>query len=147
MFLLYLSKPFRQRPPFCFCLSCQQLSPDWLSLSFYCFLSQSEPICNLHRCYTILNPCFVLCTHVYNKVALVFSQSESSNFCMYIITTINNHIFYNKMRGVFVRFEKHFSVPEKLARKRKARLVRVARSTIITSFGTYLFCCLQLALD
>ena len=25
-----------------------------------------------------------------NKIALVFSQSESSNFCMYIITTVND---------------------------------------------------------
>ena len=31
-------------------------------VGFPLFLSQSEPICNLHWCYTTLHPCYVLCT-------------------------------------------------------------------------------------
>ena len=79
--------PFRQWPPFCFCLSCQQLSPDWLWLSFYCFLSQSEHTCNLHRCYTILNPCSVLCTGVTQKMHSFLANQNQVIFVCILLDT------------------------------------------------------------
>ena len=47
------------------------------------FLSQSEPICNLHRCYTILNPCFVLCTRVTEKLySFLANQNQVIFVCI-----------------------------------------------------------------
>ena len=52
----------------------------WLVLGgFFCVFSPSETICNLHSCYKF-------CTHVTEELHSFLSQSEMSNFFVYIIT-------------------------------------------------------------
>ena len=58
----------------------------WFVLGgFFCVFSQSEPICNLHSCYQFA---FLLqvCTPVTEELHSFLSQSELSNFFVYIIT-------------------------------------------------------------
>ena len=51
----------------------------WVVLvRFFCVFSQSESICNLHSCYTF-------CTRVTEELHSFLSQSELSNFFVYII--------------------------------------------------------------
>ena len=51
----------------------------WLVLGFFiCVFSQSETICNLHSCYKF-------CTRVTEELQSFLSQSQLSNFFVYII--------------------------------------------------------------
>ena len=61
----------------------------WLVLvGFFCVFSQSESICNLHSCYTF-------CTRVTEELHSFPSQSELSNFFVYIIIIF---FFWRKRR-------------------------------------------------
>ena len=54
----------------------------WLVFGgFFCVSSQSETICNLHSCYKF-------CTRVTEELHSFLSQSELSNFFVYIINAL-----------------------------------------------------------
>ena len=66
----------------------------WLVLGrFFCVFSQSETICNLHSCYKFVS-WYTVCTRVTEKLHPLLSQSELSNFFVYIIIKVIDKAHY-----------------------------------------------------